>query len=266
MKLPAFFVLSTLLWGRAHAVSTEGAPSAQRDFPAQTGTSNPPPQPDAAHPPAQTPGESGPRPNGLTFAVGIGYGVGFGTLYSPPTYPSVLPTSNFDPSMRGTVSGQLPISISLGYRPIPRLAFGVALGHAPIFLKDSEFGGSGSDRRLGGELRLHIIPARPFSLWTSAGFGYEWFSYSKNPGVDASMDVSASGYDFDFQVGGDIPMTGPLTIGPYVGLRVGTFRHFRTMCGSRGCAVTDVDIPDANRAAHEWLTFGVRGGFTIVTR
>jgi hypothetical protein len=61
-------------------------------------------------------------------------------------------------------------------------------------------------------------------------------------------------------------VTGPSTIGPYVGLRVGTFGHFTTMCGYRGCSLTDVDIPDANRATHEWLTFGGRGAFTILAR
>jgi len=28
----------------------------------------------------------------------------------------------------------------------------------------------------------------------------------------------------------------------------------------------DYDIPDANQTTHEWLTFGVRGAFTLPVR
>lgn len=246
MKLTVVIVLSALLSGPAQALSPEAAPTA------------PPPAPSQAGPPSK----------GLMLAVGLGYGVGFGTLYSNPTYPSVLPTSGFDPGVRDTVSGQLPLSVSVGYRPIPLLSFGAALAYAPIFLKDAPDGGYGGDARVGVELRLHVIHAPAFSLWTSAGFGYESFSYSKNPNVDSSRDARASGYDFDLQVGGDFPLTGAWTLGPYVGLRMGTFRHFYTKCGAYGCAgsTTDVDIPDENRAPHEWLTVGVRGVFAVPAR
>ena len=246
MKVTVIIVLSALLSGRAQALGPEGAPTA------------PPP----------TPSEAGPPSRGLTLAVSLGYGVGLGTLYSTPTYPSVLPTSNFDPSMRNTIAGQLPLSVSVGYRAIPLLSFGAAFAYAPLFLKDAPDGGIGGDGRLGVELRLHTIRARAFSLWTSAGIGYEWFGYSKNPNVDSSRDVSANGYDVDLQVGGDLPLTGASTLGPYVGLRIGTFRHFWTQCGAYGCtgATTDVDIPDENRAAHEWLTIGVRGAFAVPAR
>lgn len=240
MKWLPLFVLFSLPCSLAHAQSGEETPA-----------------------PSEVPA---PRANALIFAVGLGYGLGFGTLYSQPSYPSVLPTSNFDPSMRGSVSGLLPLSLGLGYRPMPWLELGVVLDYAHVFLENAPFGGSGSDGHVGGELRFYIVSARAFSLWTSAGLGYEWFGYLANPGIDASRDVSANGYDFDFQVGGDIQVTDRTTIGPYVGLRLGTFRHFRTTCGSRGCIVTDVDIPDANRASHEWLTFGVRGTFALVVR
>jgi hypothetical protein len=125
----------------------------------------------------------------VVVAVGVGYGVGFGAFYSPPTDPYVLPTGSIDATIGGTVSGQLPFSVSLGYRPIPLLSFGVVLGYAPIFLKDCGSSCSGGDSRVGGELRLPIMPERPFSLWTSVGAGYERFGYSKDPNVDSSREV-----------------------------------------------------------------------------
>lgn len=47
--------------------------------------------------------------------------------------------------------------------------------------------------------------------------------------------MGARGFDFDFQVGGDVPMTSFLTIGPCVDLRVGAFGHYHVKCGARGC-------------------------------
>jgi hypothetical protein len=259
-------VLCTLISDLAYAQGSGDVQPAQLGLPAQPGADSLPPQPGSAYFPSQTRKESGPRFNGLTLAVGLGYGAGFGVFCSPATDIVVVDHSG-ETGIGDAVSGQLPFSIGLGYRPIPLASFGVTLVFAPISLRGSGFNRPSSDRRLGGELRLHITPARPLSPWLSVGFGYEWFIYSIPASVDSyGRDTTATGYDFDFQVGGDVPMTGSTTIGPYVSLRVGTFRHIKTMCGDRGCWLpVEVDVPDADRATHEWLTVGIRGAFAIFT-
>jgi hypothetical protein len=228
--------------------------------------------PGLAHGQDSTSKAPGPAGTGLTIAVGLGYGVGFGTFYTAaPGDASGLPTNpSPSPSVGDEVSGLLPFGLSLGYRPIPLLSFGVVLSHAPIFLKDCGQQNTcpGSDSRVGAELRWHIVPGRRPSPWASAGFGYEWFRYSRDPAYDSSRKVGASGFDFDFQVGGDFPLSDLLTIGPYVGLRVGTFGHYSMKCGWRSCvgARTEYDIPDESSTTHGWLTIGLRGAVTVPGR
>jgi hypothetical protein len=226
-----------------------GNAQVQPSLPVQPGSANLLPQSGSVLPP-QTPKESGLGWNGLTLAIGLGYGIPFGG----PIYSQWGTAGVGD-----EVSGQLPLSLSFGYRPIPLLSFGVALDYAPLFVKNCDTSCSGRDTHLGGELRLHISPWRPFYPWASAGFGYEWFGILKNPGSPNPTEERATGFDFDLRVGSDVSITDLLAIGPYVELRVGTFRHFYGKCGDRGCAVLDIDIPDADRTMHEWLVFGLRG-------
>ena len=54
---------------------------------------------------------------------------------------------------------------------------------------------------------------------------------------------------FGIEASGDMRVTRSLTLGPYLGLRVGRY-------GS-------VNIPDENQAAHVWFALGLRGAFTL---
>lgn len=215
------------------------------------------------------PARPGPILQGWTSAVGLGYGLGFGDLYAPPDLDSPFPNSDYiNPSLRGNVAGHLPVSIGFGYRPSRFLSFGGTIEFAHVFVKDcasSEC--SSSDLRLGAELRFHITPDRRLSPWISLGLGYEKYHLQiGNPSRDYSREVGLAGYDLDLQIGAGIRVTRLMTIGPYVGLRVGAYGNFRFQDSSRGGGPrVDIDIPDASRVMHQWLTFGARGAFTFAT-
>ena len=267
MKRLALLGLWTSISGLVLTQSDEKTRSARAEAAIQPGPGHTTSLPGVTHPRPQDPNTSGPRLTGPTIVVGLGFGVGFGDIYAKGSSGSASPIpESFNPSLDAYAS-QLPISLGLGYRPIPHLSFGAALGIAPLFLKDCSSNCSGANLNLGGELRLHLLPERSFSHWFSIGFGYEWFSYL-NRGTSGAYPgtVYLNGYDFDFQAGTDVRVTPGWTIGPYVDLRAGTYGHLMLRSAFRGGSDRDDDIPTPNHATHAWLTFGVRGAYVLYTR
>jgi hypothetical protein len=171
---------------------------------------------------------------------------------------------SLEPLSMGTeFSAQIPFSIAAAYRPIPMFSFGMTAQYAPVTSNDCGAGNScsASDTRIGGELRLHIVPEQILSPWLSVGVGYEWLSSSYSGGGE-SLDQTFSGWDFEFQIGGDVRTTHFLTVGPFIALRVGTFGH-SSASGTFLTAPVDQAVPDAQQATHGWWLFGVRGTFTL---
>ena len=259
MKQTACLVLCTLIPGLAVAQGLGSTRPAGSGTPAPSGK---------GHPSPQVPLAAGPSLSGLIVALGMGYGVGIGDLYAPPSLDSPFPNSDtLAPNLSGNVSGQLPISIGLGYRPRSFVSFGLAVGLARIFVKDCVSTCTSNNRRFGAELRFHIIPERQFSPWMSLGVGYERYLLQRgNPDEGYSRKTNLAGYDLDLQVGGSIRVTRMLTIGPYVGLRIGTYGHFGFSSTCRGCSDDEFEIPDASQATHEWLVIGAHGAFTLPMR
>jgi hypothetical protein len=266
MKPLVQLVLSVLLPVSTYARDVALVTQVQPTSPVQPSSTEPLPKPVPVLPP-QTTNESGHRWNSLTLAIGLGYGIPFGGFIDDSLVSQIAPLDGSG-SVGSKVSGQVPFSIGFAYRPIPWLSFGIATAYAPLFMKNCESSsGSGSDKRLRGELRAHIKPRWSFSPWASAGIGYEWFGYSRDPCYGSYEKVSASGFDFDLQVGGDWAVANSWTVGPYVELSVGSFRHLSAKCGGRSCVGKDeFDIPEGDRIKHGWLTFGVRGALPIFAR
>ena len=186
---------------------------------------------------------------GLTLGIGFGYGIPFGDILKSSSSGSGV-------SMSDGISGQIPFALSVGYRVGPLFSFGAVFQYAPLTTKNCDSGSScsASDTRIGLEARVHLLAEEPFSPWFSLGGGYEWFSLSESGAQSGSGTLT--GLDLDLQVGGDYRLAPFLTLGPYVGLRLGNYDS-----GSSGGS--SADIPDANQATHGWLTFGARGAFTL---
>jgi hypothetical protein len=147
--------------------------------------------------------------------------------------------------------------LGLAYRPIPLFSFGVAAEVASALTQCSSQC-SGSAFHLSGDVRFHFRTDRAFSPWTSLGFGYEQLHFEIQDGSSASLQ----GYGIDLQAGGDFRIARHWTIGPYVGLRIGTYTHMTSYASWRGASERTTDIPRENQALHEWLVLGVRGTFS----
>jgi hypothetical protein len=159
-------------------------------------------------------------------------------------------------SLSDLISRQIPLAVGLGYRTGSIFSIGAALQYAPLMTKNCKAGSScsASNFRFGLEGRLHSAAEEPFDPWFSFGVGYEVLSLSESG--TASVDTTFDGFDFDFQLGGDIRMGKVFSVGPFIGLRVGNYR-----------SVSDTDasayISDANQTTHAWLTFGLRGSYLL---
>ena len=189
---------------------------------------------------------------GLTLAAGVGYGKPFGDTYKSPG-------TTDDMGLGSRIAAQIPVVLSLGIRPIPYLSFGVAFQYAPLVTKNCNVGStcSGSDKYVGIELRLHLVPDRLFCPWISVGVGYEWLGTSETGTVTG--DGGLRGRDYDIEFGTDIRVTRALALGPYVGVRFGNYGNVSGSDYSSG----DYTIPDSAQSTHGWWVFGVRGAFTI---
>jgi hypothetical protein len=253
MKHVACLSLFMLFPSLALAQKQGDAPPAAAGFPLAPGFAVPPPPPPDDYPPPRY-REPPPPPDSLTgliLAAGVAFGKPWGDVGKSNS-------GGEDLSLGTSVSGQIPLSVGAAYRPIPMFSFGVTAQYAPAMANDCGAGNScsASDTRVGGELRLHIVPEQILSPWGAVGVGYEWLSHS------ADVDRTHSGWDFEIQVGGDVRMTSFLTLGPYLGLRVGTFGHVRASGGTLSGPI-DQAIPDSLQATHGWWLFGVRGAFTV---
>lgn len=254
MKHVACFALFTLLPSLALAQVSPTPPSAMPGAPPATPPGYPPPgyyaPPPGYYPPPpgyearETP--SGANLTGFTFAVGVGYGVPFG---------DVLKTaSGATAKMSDGLTGETPFSISAGFRAAPMVSFGLAFQYAPILTNSCPAGKTctASDTAVAGELRLHFVPEQSFSPWIAGEVGYEWLGVSST----GSSDATIAGWQFGVQAGGDVRVSPFMTLGPFVGLRVGTYSSVSS--GGRSA-----DVPDDQQATHGWVLFGLRGTFTF---
>jgi hypothetical protein len=209
---------------------------------------------------SQAPIEAGHEPSpGIVFAAGLGLGFGLGHFYSTPSDPlaSHLPTW-LDSTVAGSVSRQFPFSLGVAYRPAPLLSFGLNTEIARVSAARCSSNCNGGALALGAEVRFHFRTGRLLSPWMALGFGYELLHFDNDQG-SATLD----GYGIDLREGLDIRAGRNWTYGPYLALHVGTYTHVSSYGAFRGASRESTDISDADRAIHEWVTFGIRGTFTL---
>jgi hypothetical protein len=186
---------------------------------------------------------------GTEIALGLGYGTSMGDPMKNPNGNGV--------AISDVVSRQIPLSVGLGYRIGRVFACGIAFQYAPLMTKNCDAGSSCSatDFRFGLEGRAHFGAEESFDPWLSFGVGYEVLSLSESG--KTSGGVRFDGFDFDFQLGGDIRISKLFSLGPFVGLRVGNYRSVSSTDAS-------AFISDANQTTHGWLTFGLRGSYLLM--
>ncbi|HET9931539.1 MAG TPA: hypothetical protein VFQ35_12655 [Polyangiaceae bacterium] len=159
--------------------------------------------------------------------------------------------------MSDLTTGQVPLLLDIGGKPIPELFLGAyigfAFGKAAGVTKDvCEVGGgcATGSFRLGIEGHWHFLPGGWLDPWAGYGIGIESLAVGKSK--DGTMDSYAvAGFEFaHFMLGADWRPERTVGLGPFVDVSLGKYRSVTTN------SETD-DIP--NTALHSWITLGVRG-------
>lgn len=154
-------------------------------------------------------------------------------------------------AMSDLFSGQVPLFIELGGKPIPYLFLGGYLGFGfggPAGLLKQTCGGrcSAASFRLGVEGQVHILPAGLANPWVGYGIGFE----SSAIGTGAEGSLGFGGVEFArLGAGVDFRISQGFGVGPFVDLSLGNY-------SSASIGDEDEDLEDT--ALHEWVTFGAR--------
>jgi hypothetical protein len=175
-----------------------------------------------------------------------GFQLALRTGYSLP-----LGKAENDLDMSDLASGQVPIFIEIGGKPIPYLFLGGYMGFGfggPAgFLKDACGGRcSAASFRIGVEGQAHILPGALANPWVGYGIGLE----SVAVGTSSDDSIGFAGVEFArFSAGVDFRLTKVFGLGPFVDLSMGNY-------SSISAGDLTADIPKTSM--HEWLTFGAR--------
>jgi len=151
--------------------------------------------------------------------------------------------------MGDLVSGQVPVMIDIGGKPIPELFvggyMGLAFGGAAGFTKDNCPSCVAVGLHVGVEAQYHILPAGFVNPWVGYGLGLESLAVGDN------STVGWGGFEFARLMGGaDFRINRIFGVGPFVDLSLGTYSTFTDQY-SKSSSVEKT-------AVHEWLTLGVR--------
>ena len=210
-------------------------------------------------------------PTGIELGLRTGYALPLGDAsggrtLTTSTGTTTTTTTTTGSSLSDGVSGQIPLWVDVGYRFTPNFYVGGFFQYGFAFIPNNAETGcgqggvscSGHDVMFGVNAHYHVMPDAPFDPWIGLGFGYETLTFNLSQ-AGQSADVSASGWQFvNFQVGGDYHVTPSFGVGPFVALSLG---QYSSVSVSGGGSSTSNDI--ANKAMHEWLTFGLRGAYDI---
>lgn len=184
----------------------------------------------------------------IALGLRLGYGLPMGSAIG-----------GGDAKLSELVASQIPIQLDIGYWVIPNLLVGVYGQYAFGVLANDVSKGCdalGTDcrafgMRLGLQGQYHFLPSERLNPWVGLGIGYEWNELSAAAGVD----VNYHGFEFAMlQAGVDFGVTRRLGLGPFVSFSIGQY-------SSAASGEQDLEIRES--AAHEWLTLGARGTFTL---
>jgi hypothetical protein len=213
------------------------------------GSYEPLPGGDAPDPALDSP-PPGPKLRGVVFSLGNGVGLPVGSMSRDDTGRTL--------ALSDLVSGRFSFTLGAGYRVSDLFSFGGFLQFGIMSLESNSCSScSASDVRLGLETRLHFIPNHRVSPWASLGFGYERFTEQYY-----ASRLDFNGAELNIGVGGDFRVTRIFTLGPFVGLQLGTFYSW-SGSGWDSAANGSHDIPNGEQTVHGWVLLGIHGAFTI---
>jgi hypothetical protein len=192
-----------------------------------------------------------PAHRGFQMALRTGFSMPFGKV-----------EGEGDTKMSDFVSGQVPLFVEIGGKPIKNLfiggymgvAFGGTAGDTSDLCDASDIDCIAVSTRLGAEIQYHILPDQDLNPWIGYGFGFESVSIAITKG-DEDGTVTNGGFEFGhFMAGLDFRITRVFGVGPFVDFSLG--RYYRYRVDAPG--LEDVDRDHDETAFHEWLTLGAR--------
>jgi hypothetical protein len=198
---------------------------------------------------------------GIFFGARLGFALPAGNVETtdPHAHPDRL-SNDF--------IGTVPLTLELGYRLGPRLSLLGTLQYGLGILNGSHTGDciecAGRDLSAGAGVQFHATPLAGFAPWLGLGLGYEkrLLSGSNAPATFLRVSESLAGLQFlNLEVGADRAASPAVSVGPFLGLSLGTYLFSReTVNAEDVLSTTSESIP--NTALHAWVTLGVRCRFS----
>lgn len=163
--------------------------------------------------------------------------------------------------MSNTFSGEVPILVDVGWKPLPMLfigaytgiGFGGAAGTSGQLCDQLQVTCLTVSFRVGIEAQYHFAPDSWMNPWVGYGIGIESTAFSSSNSAN-SYSVAATGWEFGhFMAGLDFRLSRLIGVGPMVDFSVG---QYSTLSINVNGQQSSSSIP--NQALHEWLLIGAR--------
>lgn len=170
-------------------------------------------------------------------------------------------TANGDVSLSDAASFTMPVGVDVGVRLGGLVFVGGYFQYgffgSPGATACSSASCSANTVMVGVEFLFHPLGNAAVDPWFGIGTGWEWLNFNAS-GPGGTGSAQYSGWDFlNLQVGLDFAIGSVLKLGPYAAFSVGQYSSV-SLTLNGGSASGDV----ADKALHEWLSFGVR--FTVL--
>jgi len=168
-------------------------------------------------------------------------------------------------AMSDFVSGQVPLFMELGGKPIPNLflggylgmGIGGAAGQMDTICNSGGVTCSSVGLRLGATVQYHILPGQTANPWLGYGAGFESQELRLSQGGQKGT-ISFSGFEYAHLMAGvDFRLSREFGIGPFVDFSIGEYSRYRGELP--GVPLLEGDVP--NTTTHQWLAFGARATF-----
>jgi len=163
--------------------------------------------------------------------------------------------------MSNTFSGEVPLLVDIGWKPLPALfvgayagiGFGGAAGTSGQICDQDDITCITLSLRGGIEAQYHFIPNGWMNPWVGYGIGIESTAFSGSNGA-TTYSVAAAGWELGhFMAGLDFRLSRAIGIGPMVDFSVGQYSALAVNLNGQSSSSSI-----ANRALHEWLFVGAR--------
>lgn len=233
--------------------------------PVQAQEAAPPVAPAEAAPVAQPPAPTAATPSArkaFTIAVRAALALPMGDFAG-------LTSSSEVTKMKDEFNNAVPFTIEAGVRLPARFTLGGYFTYGLLKTQETALNGGCSDpttecvngrtRRLGAQLLYDLAEGGGFLPWVGAGIGYEWATFDVKDAVSGNGKVTYKGTEFlNLQLGGDFRTSESFYVGPFVML---TFaKYSKLQVEAEGTTLT---LDFAEPKVHNWLMFGLRGGFDL---